>query len=451
MQEDSVPLDVIPVALPVEETGAIAPPPSGGQVVHVEPVRAPAPGAVPEGDRIESIDVLRGFALLGILVMNIQSFSMIMAAYENPTAYGNLEGANYWVWFFSHVLADQKFMTIFSMLFGAGIVLMTSRQEEAKGRSAAVHYRRMGVLALFGLLHAYLCWFGDILFSYALAGMLAYLLRKLRPLTLIVLGFVFILLPAILLVIGGVLVLWFQSLPIEQQGEMARHMTIEWRPSPERVAAEVAAYQGGWVAEFKQRWVSALLMQTAAFFFFTLWRSGGLMLVGMGLFKRGVFSARRSKKFYVILIAVALGVGVPIELLGVHVNQQRGWDVQAQLLNGQFNYWASILISLGWVGVIMLWCKQPRLSVLTRPLAAVGQMALTNYLLHTLICTTIFYGHGFGYFGQVERVGQIEIVLAVWAFQLIMSPIWLHFFRFGPAEWLWRAMTYMRLPQLLRA
>jgi uncharacterized protein len=450
MQEDSVPLDVIPAALSVEQTAATAQPPGSIEVVRVEPVQLPAPGAVPEADRIQSIDVLRGFALLGILVMNIQSFSMIMAAYENPTAYGNLEGANYWVWFCSHVLADQKFMTIFSMLFGAGIVLMTSRQEEAEGRSAAVHYRRMGVLALFGLLHAYLFWLGDILFSYALAGMLAYLLRKLRPLTLIVLGFVSLLVPALLMVIGGFLVLWLQSLPAEQQGEMTRHISLEWRPSPERVAAEVSAYQEGWVAEFKQRWVSALLMQTVIFLFGTLWRSGGLMLVGMGLFKRGVFSARRSKKFYVILIAVALGVGVPIELLGVHVNQQRGWDVQAQLLNGQFNYWASILISLGWVGVIMLWCRQPRPGLLRRALAAVGQMALTNYLLHTLICTTIFYGHGFGYFGQVERVGQIEIVFAIWAFQLILSPIWLHFFRFGPAEWLWRGLTYMRFPPLLR-
>jgi uncharacterized protein len=450
MQEDSVPLDVIPAALSVEQTAATAQPPGSIEVVRVEPVQLPAPGAVPEADRIQAIDVLRGFALLGILVMNIQSFSMIMAAYENPTAYGNLEGANYWVWFCSRVLADQKFMTIFSMLFGAGIVLMTSRQEETEGRSAAVHYRRMGVLALFGLLHAYLFWLGDILFSYALAGMLAYLLRKLRPLTLIVLGFVSLLVPALLMVIGGLLVLWLQSLPAEQQGEMTRHISLEWRPSPERVAAEVSAYQEGWVAEFKQRWVTALLMQTVIFLFGTLWRSGGLMLVGMGLFKRGVFSAGRSKKFYVILIAVALGVGVPIELLGVHVNQQRGWDVQAQLLNGQFNYWASILISLGWVGVIMLWCRQPRPGLLRRALAAVGQMALTNYLLHTLICTTIFYGHGFGYFGQVERVGQIEIVFAIWAFQLILSPIWLHFFRFGPAEWLWRGLTYLRFPPLLR-
>src|SRR5207253_950 len=208
--------------------------------------------------------------------------------------------------------------------------------------------------------------------------------------------------------------------PVEQQNEIRQRMTADWQPGPESVAAEVAAYRGGWVAEFKQRWATSLLMETIGFLFFTFWRAGGLMLVGMGLFKLGVFSGRRSKSFYWILIAVALGVGVPLTLLGVHLDEQCSWDVvQTRFLNGQFNYWASILVSLGWVGVIMLWCKQPGLGILTRPLAAVGQMALTNYLLHTLICTTIFYGHGFGLFGQVERVGQIEIVLAVWAFQLI--------------------------------
>src|SRR5438445_2514093 len=197
MQDDSVPLDVIPAALPDVQTAEIAHAPSSSEVIHVEPLPAPRPGAVPEADRIQSIDVLRGFALLGILVMNIQSFSMILAAYENPTAYGNLEGANYWVWFFSHVLADQKFMTIFSMLFGAGIVLMTSRQEETTGRSAAVHYRRMGVLALFGMLHAYLFWYGDILFGHALCGMLVYLCRRLRPFALLLIGFFSIALPAL--------------------------------------------------------------------------------------------------------------------------------------------------------------------------------------------------------------------------------------------------------------
>jgi uncharacterized protein len=119
-------------------------------------------------------------------------------------------------------------------------------------------------------------------------------------------------------------------------------------------------------------------------------------------------------------------------------------------LGGLFNYWASILVALGWVGAVMLVCKTEPLRALTKPLAAVGQMALTNYLGQTIICTTIFYGHGFGLFGSVSRVQQILIVAGVLAFGLIVSPIWLRFFRFGPFEWLWRSLTYLRLQPMQR-
>src|SRR3984957_8816604 len=153
-----------------------------------QPPSAVIPQPVTEKERIVSIDVLRGFALLGILPMNIQYFSMIGAAYWNPTAYGNLTGANYWVWLLSHTLADEKFMTIFSMLFGAGIVLMTSRIEATGKSSGVLHCRRMGWLVLFGLAHAYLLWSGDILVTYGICGLPVYLFRKLRPRTLLVLG-----------------------------------------------------------------------------------------------------------------------------------------------------------------------------------------------------------------------------------------------------------------------
>ena len=142
---------------------------------------------VPERSRIDSIDVLRGFALLGILVMNIQLFAMPDPAYFNPIAYGDLEGTNFYVWLGSRLLADQKFMTIFSMLFGAGIVLMTTRAD-ARGDGSRVHYRRMGWLALIGLLHAHLLWNGDILFLYGVCGMLVYPLRKKPARQLIVIG-----------------------------------------------------------------------------------------------------------------------------------------------------------------------------------------------------------------------------------------------------------------------
>ena len=145
-------------------------------------------GPTIRSERILSLDVLRGFAVLGILVMNIQSFSMIGAAYFNPTAYGDLNGLNYLVWLISHLLADMKFMAIFSMLFGAGIVLMANRME-ASGRSpSGVHYRRNFLLLLFGMAHAWFLWNGDILFTYAMCGFLVFLFRKIQPKNLIIVG-----------------------------------------------------------------------------------------------------------------------------------------------------------------------------------------------------------------------------------------------------------------------
>src|SRR5712692_3063027 len=186
---------------------------TNAEASEVLPAETPALDAIPEPERIASLDVLRGLAVLGILVMNIQSFAMIEAAYSNPTAFGDLKGANYLVWLLSHVLADQKFMTIFAMLFGAGIVLMTGRREKAGLRTAAVHYRRMGALALFGILHAYVFWYGDILFSYALCGMLVYLLRRLRPWLQLVLGTLCVAGPSMLLLIGGMVLAWISSSP----------------------------------------------------------------------------------------------------------------------------------------------------------------------------------------------------------------------------------------------
>ena len=145
-------------------------------------------GPATQSERILAIDVLRGVALLGILVMNIQSFSMIGAAYENPTAYGDLTGVNLAVWLGGRFLADQRFMSIFAMLFGAGIVLITQRQEAAGGRPARIHFRRSALLILFGLLHGYLLWDGDILYTYGVCALAAYFFRRLSPHWLIAVG-----------------------------------------------------------------------------------------------------------------------------------------------------------------------------------------------------------------------------------------------------------------------
>ena len=167
--------------------------------------------------------------------------------------------------------------------------------------------------------------------------------------------------------------------------------------------------------------------------------------MGMALFKLGVFSAACRPRVYRWMIGVAAFGGIPAILYEVHRDFAVGWDfVQAFLIGSQFNYWASLVVALGWVGAAMLATKAAALARPVQRLAAVGRMAFTNYIMQTVICTTIFYGHGLGLYGKVDRTGQFAIVLAVWAVQLAWSPAWLRRFRFGPLEWLWRSLTYWR-------
>lgn len=399
---------------------------------------------VAPSERIVSLDVLRGFAILGILVMNIQSFSMIEAAYLNPTAYGDLTGVNRAVWVLSHIFTDQKFMTIFSILFGAGIVLIT-RKAESKGRSAAgLHYRRTFWLLVIGLAHAYLLWHGDILVLYALCSLIVFLLRKVSPTKLLIVGLL------VIAVASGISFFNGWSMP-HWPAEARRNMMAFWKPGAELIDREIAAYQGGWTAQMGHRVPASFFFQTLLFLIWGGWRAGGLMLVGMALFKWGVLTAERSKRFYAIFMCIGFAVGLPIVTIGVLRNFAAGWSLGYSMFRGsQFNYWGSLFVSFGYICAVMLACKLLSESRIITLFAGVGRMALTNYLLQTLICTTIFYGHGLGWFGEVQRYQQLLIVLGVWTFELAATPVWLRFFRFGPFEWLWRSLTYMRVQPIRR-
>jgi len=401
---------------------------------------------VDERSRITALDVLRGVALLGILVMNIQSFAMPDAAYTNPTAYGDLTGMNRWVWIVGHLLADQKMFGLFSLLFGAGILLMTSRVEERGGKSAALHVRRMAWLIVFGLLHAHLLWHGDILYTYGICGLFAFLFRRRSVSMLLVCAGLFFLIGSSLSIAAG---LRMSVLPHEQVVAFERS---DWRPPPETVEQEIDAYRGGWLEQMPRRHEGAVEMEVFDFLFLYAWKTLGNMLLGMALFRAGVITAQRSRVFYGWLAAGGFAVGLPIVALGIVRNMAAGWDVRYSYFFGtQYNYWGSILVDLGWIGAIMLLCLAPAFERLTQALGAVGRTAFSNYILQTLIATTLFYGHGFGLFGSIDRVGQAAIVAAIWAVQLAIAPLWLCRFRYGPLEWLWRSLTYGTMMSFRRA
>ncbi|MDE2795256.1 MAG: DUF418 domain-containing protein [Gemmatimonadota bacterium] len=382
--------------------------------------------------------MLRGFAVLGILIVNIQGFARVASAYMNPTSGRVLDGADLWTWAAVYLFADTKFISIFSLLFGAGIAMMSERMERRGVSGASLHYRRNAWLLALGLVHAYLIWHGDILVTYALCGFLLYPLRHLEPRKLLWIGGCAVALVVPLWSVAGF------SIPYWPEADQAAAIA-EWAPPPDALDAEIAAFRGGWTEQVRARAPIALALQTTALLGMLLWRAGGMMLVGMALYKLGVLSAERSAAFYRRLAVAGLVAGLPLAAAGtaykIHVDF--AWD-RAMFQGGLFNYVGSIGVFLGYLGLVMLVVKGGRLPRLQRRLTAAGRMALTNYITQSLICSLVFYGHGLGLFERVGGPAQVAIVAAIWALQLAWSPWWLARYRFGPLEWVWRSLTYMK-------
>lgn len=428
-----------------------------------EMAAAPVLGA----DRIGSLDVLRGIAILGILVMNIYAFAMPFPAYGNPLLMGGTDSLNMGVWIFTHVLFDQKFLAIFAMLFGAGIILMTGRAEAKGAKYGRIFYRRQFWLLVIAAVHAYLIWFGDILFLYALMGMLAYLFRNKNPRKLIVIACC--LLPVALLIGAGmgvgmqkfqakagavqVLVDAGEEISEEQQQTLDdwEEQRVMMAPDAETVQEEVDTHRGSYAEIFEVRAPLVMMMQFFMVFFFGLWRVLALMLLGMALMKTDVFSAQRSTGFYRKMALICYGIGLPLTLFSAYDLRAHEFDPMYVFQVGSIaNYFGSILVGLGHIALVMLLIKGNVAQKLLQRFSAVGRMALTNYLLHSVILTTVFYGYGFGLYGSISRFGQMGFVVAVIAFQLLLSPWWLARYRFGPAEWLWRSLTYWKRQPMLR-
>ncbi len=395
--------------------------------------------------RIVSIDVLRGFALLGILASNIRVFAMVYAVVVNPTIFGDFTGGNYVVAMLTRVLVSAKFYPLFSMLFGAGIYLMAQKVEAKGGKPEVQHLRRMIWLIVIGWFHIFLLWDYDILFVYGVCGLAAFLFRKISPRILLIIGLILVFIPV------------FQSADRQatrsvKTPEQLAAISGSLRPNQEKIDQKIAHYQGSWTALMSERvrvrwpgrWQIGALYELGMY--------TGWMLLGMALFKFGIFTAKVSKRVLWLFLVLGLGVGVPFRFFHWICNPLHNWDLWFPPGPTWFIYWETILrsavyslIPLGYIGGIMLICRSGKLRRLTARLAAVGRMALTNYLMHSAICTFIFYGFGLGLFGMVDRMGQLLVVLIIWVFQLWYSPLWLKHFRFGPMEWVWRSLTYWKI------
>jgi uncharacterized protein len=395
-------------------------------------------------DRLMPVDMLRGFAVLGILIMNIQSFSMPSAAYLNPSAYGAYGPVSKWTWVISHMIASEKFLSIFSMLFGAGIIIFTSHLKSRQLKQGGLHYRRMFWLLIFGLIHAYFLWYGDILVAYSLCGMLAFLFRKLKPATLVWIGILFFIVPILFYTMSSFTTQYWPD-------DTYNQLHDSWKPDQPTLNKEVLAMQGSWLQQMEYRIPGALFMQTGLFLMETFWRIMAMMLLGMALFKWELITAKFSKQNYLVLGFVGILVGSFISGIGVILNFENDWTMRFSMFMGRhFNYLGSVITALGYIGVIMLLSKSTHIRYLQFTLAAIGRTAFSNYILQTIICTFIFYGHGLGLFGQVNRAYQMMMVPAIWLVLMIVTLLWLKKFRYGPMEWLWRSLTYWKKQEFVR-
>ena len=432
---------------------------------------APAgPAPVTAAERISSIDLLRGFALLGILLMNILTFGLPMAAYFNPNVAGGNTGANLWAWILQYILFDGRMRGIFSMIFGVSAYLLITRAEErGYGHSIAdIYYRRTMWLILFGVVHAYLIWWGDILYPYALLGLILYPLRKLRPRALFIAAGV-----QIVVLIGMQIGEGFQTRELrdkaaqadvakargekltEEQEEAQRkwkEAMKQMKPGPEELKKETDAYRGSYLAALKRRAQTVIRWHSMPFYFPGNGDMLALMFIGIALLKTGVLTAERSFRFYAWLAAAGYGIGLPINIFAAWKAVQQNFE--PLLLNFTLSTYqvGRVSITLAHVAVLMMIYKSGALRWLTSRLAAVGQMAFSNYISHSVICSLIFYGYGLAMFGRLERYQLYGVVAGIWLFQLMVSPIWLRHFRFGPLEWAWRSLTYWkRQPMRIRA
>jgi len=394
--------------------------------------------------RLDSLDLLRGIAILGIFLMNTQDMSMPVlayynpltydaAAYINPANYTGISSLNYAVFIVIHVIADLKFITVFSTLFGAGILLQGERLLARGVSPVRVHYLRMVVLLVFGLIHAHVFWYGDVLAEYAMCGMLLFPFRKLRP-------------P--ILIAAGIGMLSVATLYHYADTHNLNIGIVHWlRNGTARLTSGVTgndfefwAYTHSWRQQMQTRFWVALDNQTFSFLDWTLWRCGGSMLVGMALLKLRFFHGEWPRRAYPMIAAVCIPAGWAVTVLGVLHNQALGWfgGDYPDFAGMEFNYWGSLIAAFGYIALGVYFS----LRFAARPLRAIGRTALSNYILQTLIGTTIFYGHGFGYFGWMSRAQLVWIVLAVWTFQLIASTLWTRRFQQGPLEWIWHRTVY---------
>ena len=392
---------------------------------------------VPAEARIVSLDVLRGFSLLGILVVNMLSFSQPLEAlgFRNGLWLSPADKIVDWI---SVLLVEGKFYPIFSFLFGLGFSMQMDRAGLRGLDFLPVYRRRLFVLMVFGIAHGIFLWEGDVLLPYALCGFLLLLFRNRKPVTIAVWAVVLILLPALLMLLIGLVFLVFSG-----NAGFSEVMQDTFAEDPEVRSKLVAAFvTGGYADTVSYRLGEFLLIASLTLIFAPAFL--GLFLIGLLVGRTQIImEAAQNRRLIVRLLAGCGVVGLVGNFFGAWAMMvgSAGADFGLVMIGtSAISVFGPVLAAAYVAGILLLIQREGSFGFLF-PVASVGRMALTNYLAQSAIATTIFYGYGFGLGGSIGRLGTIGMALAIFAAQVLFSVIWLKFFRCGPMEWLWRSLT----------
>ncbi len=452
MASTSVGFDEMPV--PVNAPEELAGPP--------KPQFAP----VAQTERINTLDVLRGFALMGILLMNITSFGLPNWAYAIPLGTllpvfsGPHARINTVAWMLRWVLAEGKMRALFSMLFGAGVVLLTDRAERRGGgdRVADIFLRRNMWLVLIGFLHGYLIWYGDILFWYGVVALLfLYPMRKLQPRTLINAAAWLLLVWVLISGVGRFTGTYFtnkkgveaiaavhagKTLTQDQRDAIGAKVKQDqqWWHSTKDVQEDIAkhkTYGKALAADAKEE------LQASQAVYFAFLDVLTFMMLGMALYKNGFLTGQQPTSVYVKTAAIGYLIALPLAAVGCIEAWRSGFEIVHTSAWLMIPYdICRVAGTLANAALVLLILRAGALRWITKRVGAVGQMALSNYLLTSFVCRFLFVFGPTHWYGYLEYYKLYYVVAAVWAINLTWSTLWLSRFQFGPVEWLWRSLTY---------
>lgn len=419
-------------------------------------------------ERIFIIDSLRGIAVLGILLMNISGFGIPSVINEDPSLL-NETGLNYYCWYiFGHGIFEGSFRSIFSMLFGAGTIIFISRLEKrTEGQIPTEMYvRRQLWLLLFGLFNAFiLLWYGDILFHYAICGVVLIAFRSMPARHLLIASVVCLLLLTVRSNID-----FYKDKKVIERGELvetkdttktklsynqkamlsameALKIKSGQAAKKEKLEEELKQYRSSYSNLYTFQSNRSLDAETYGMYYFHFFDVLVFMFLGMAFFKLGILQGEAKTSVYAWMAAIGLLIGLPLSRLYLQPFMEFHFNTFEVLKQRSFEFYElqRFIRAIGVYGLMMLIYKSGMINWLFVLLQPVGQMAFTNYLSQSLLCGLFFYGVGFGMFGKLQRFELYYVVVIVWFIQIAVSNIWLRYFRFGPFEWLWRSLTYWKI------